>query len=272
MVNIKVLLQQIKLTFPMSLALMGFPQIQAQPTKPISFVQRSIISSNKQLNKPFIFDAPPLPPDVGASSGHGAGGSRGVCENLQMIALAPVYKRLQDSKGSEVIWGLTTKEHPTLWFYVPESLTSDRPGKLSLQNQQKEDINTPPVMVMGTLPGIVSVTLSPAIAPLEIGKKYSWSFRTACDPADRFGGYSVVGGWIQRIKPDDRLKKQLEKAATSRERALLYAKAGIWYDSVTELCSSAKDTNLATDWAALLQSIHLDEVKEQTVPCGAIKQ
>lgn len=266
MADIKVLLQQIKLTFPITLALMGFTQVQAQSVTPVILVQRSILSSSGQLNRPLIFETPPPPPDVGASSDRGQGASRG-CNNKALIALAPVYDQPQ-----HLVWGLTTKEYPTFWFYIPDSLTPDHSGEFSLENENQEDIYKTPVTVTGTLLSVVSVPLPPTVPPLEIGKKYHWFFRVICDRTDSSSDI-VIDGWLQRIKPEDSLKKQLENAATPRERARLYAKAGVWYDSITELCrSDSKNTNFAADWAALLQAIHLDKIaKDPLVQCSAAK-
>ncbi|MBD2183899.1 DUF928 domain-containing protein [Planktothrix sp. FACHB-1375] len=55
-----------------------------------------------------------------------------------------------------------------------------------------------------------------------------------CNFQDEFKD-NKVGGYTQRIEPSADLLAKLEKAKTIRDRINIYAKAGIWQDTVTNL-------------------------------------
>ncbi len=70
-------------------------------------------------------------------------------------------------------------------------------------------------------------------------------------------------GDIRRIEPSPELKTQLEKV-TPLERAALYGKAGIWFDTVGTLAelkrAQPEDAILADVWKQLLGSVGLEAV------------
>jgi hypothetical protein len=76
----------------------------------------------------------------------------------------------------------------------------------------------------------------------------------------------VAEGQIERVEPNPNLVAQL-KTASPRDRAALYAEAGIWYDAVNSIAqlrrSSPNDTAIAADWAELLKSVGLDTISQK---------
>lgn len=254
----KLPLQKMKLAFAISLALVGFARVQAQPADSTILVQRPTLNLSGQLNQPLIFDAPPPPPDVGASGQRTEGASRG-CENMGkqpnlskekvLTALVPVY----GSRDSELIWGITTASRPIFWFYVPYS--SKLEAEFVLQDEAEQTVYQTPVTLSGT-PGLVSLSLPSKAAPLEIGKRYHWYFNIYCQPQQP---PVFVDGWIKREELNPALKSQLEKA-TQKKRVALYAANGIWYDALSASAELRRINPKDTNWVALLRAAGLDDI------------
>ncbi len=273
---IKLPVQHRTLVFTLILGLVNFTSsltpVSAQPAKPANSLSRG------QVN----FELPP-PPDTGApdSTGQTAGrGPSGECQSVKSVdtpltALVPISKT---SGGDQVVWGLTSAEYPTLWFYVPYSLTDKLPGELRLTEQdEKGNPIYKAIKVTGTAPGIIGVRLPSTQAALKIGKLYTYNFVVLCDPGDPSKNIFVTAS-VERRTPSSSLASQLRKA-TGRERELaaLYAKEGFWYESLTTLAElrrdNPNDATLTADWGALLQTGGLNEIQQKPiVPLNQIKQ
>lgn len=256
---IKLPLQQMKLTIAIALTLVSFTsyfmQVQAQPTKPVVSTVR--------------FVPPPLP-DRGTPSGRQRGGaSRGQCPVVSkpLTALVPAtQKTLGRRQGGspalttlESVWGLTVAEYPTLWFYVPYSLTPKLPIEFVLQDDLGNNIYQTSFTASAKPPGIVKLRLPSTVAPLEIGKMYHWYFSIYCDSDNPV----FVEGWIQRVALNPALMNRLQKA-TPRELMVLYAANGIWHDALTTLAelrsANPQDATLIADWVSLLHPVGLEAV------------
>ena len=70
-------------------------------------------------------------------------------------------------------------------------------------------------------------------------------------------------GQIQRIEPKPELLGQL-KNLSPLERAALYGKNGLWYDTLASLAeqmrSQPNDSTLISTWEKLLQSVGLEAI------------
>ncbi len=168
---------------------------------------------------------------------------------------------------------LTTAGNPVFFFYVPK--TSARSLELVLQNPKNDQQFYKATFKTSGEPGVVRLSL-PANStkpPLKIGKEYHWSFSVICEPQDRSQDL-VVEGSIQRMAPDQNLSVELEKAAP-QERAVLYATAGFWQDTLATLAelrsSRPNDSGVTTDWKQLLKSVGLEGIaQEPLVPCCVV--
>jgi hypothetical protein len=151
---------------------------------------------------------------------------------------------------------LTVSPRPTFLVYVPQ--TSAKALEMTLEQDGKGIYQTR-VNLSGT-PGIVSIQL-PANAPeLETGKDYKWLVSMVCGsgaPEDSF-----VQGSVRRIQADSTLSpidraKPLDKVA-------LYAKNGVWFDTVANLAALRKaqpnDTQVASAWENLLKDAGLGAI------------
>lgn len=120
--------------------------------------------------------------------------------------------------------GLTAIAHPTFWLYLPTSLPDDIPFEFVLRDEQQEVVFRT-VFELEKSAGIASFSLPPNSPPLETGKKYQWGF--LCGNISRHG-------WVERVEMKPEILVQLETASL-RQRVLLFAKQGLWYETLTEL-------------------------------------
>lgn len=194
-----------------------------------------------------------IPPDRGLPGRREGGGTRGICITSQpnLTALIP-----------KTNFGLTTQAHPTLFWYVPT--TAATLIEFELRNEQNEIIFTDQMPTPETA-GIIPVHLPRSEqTTLEPGKLYHWYFTLVCDPQDRSGDV-ITEGWIERSLPDADMTRQLE-AATAEERALLYAKAGIWYDALSTLADlqvAQPDQPAPASWSDLLSEADLQTLTDK---------
>lgn len=210
------------------------------------------------------------------------GGSRNPCPstNPLLTAFIPITN-----------WGNTVAERPTLWFYVPYSPQQVSSGKFILQEVQGEKpenyVYQELYQISFTLPktpGLVSFTIPSTKAPLEIDKKYFWSFKLYCQPpeastSDASSNPSIlVEGWVDRVKPTPELERQL-KAATEPEYSI-YTNNLIWYDALDSLTklriTQPTNTKLTDEWINLLrlkgiQGADLDPQKLKQPIVGSVQ-
>jgi len=158
--------------------------------------------------------------------------------------------------------GLTVSEHPEFFVYVPQ--TSATEGEFVLMDEENNEVYQTNLPLSGE-PGIVSVRLPEERPPLEVGKNYRWFFSVICDPQDQ-GKSLVVGGWTQRQELEADLAAKLERTTRAGDRSFIYAKNGIWHDSLSILAEEIRNSNrnalAIVQWKLLLESAGLDTVTE----------
>jgi len=179
-----------------------------------------------------------------------------------LTALMPVT---EEADGTQLRWGLTTKEHPTFWFYVPYESKSIRSAKFSLRNQAKQTVYETPITLTGT-PGVISISLPSTAPPLEINEWYqSYLFVDISCAPDAPLEKDYAQGWVKRQELTPALKSELDQATTPRQRAILYAKDGIWYEAVTTLAEVRRTDSKDDAWTKLLQSVGLDAIASEPI-------
>ncbi|MGI0486930.1 DUF928 domain-containing protein [Pantanalinema rosaneae CENA516] len=206
------------------------------------------------------FAPPPPPSDMGAPGSRSSGASRGICLGSQdIIALMPIYPQGR----SQLVWGLTTVDHPTFWFYVPSVTGPAAEMEFVLRDQSGQKLYETKADL--TQAGVMGVTLPTTAPTLTTGDRYQWYFKVRC-PAAPSQLPKYVNGWIERRAIAPTLASQLQQA-TPAQRAALYAQQGIWFDAVTTLAqlrqSQPNDATLAQQWAELLESVQLPELATQ---------
>ncbi|MEQ9372772.1 MAG: DUF928 domain-containing protein [Coleofasciculus chthonoplastes F3-SA18-01] len=178
--------------------------------------------------------------------------SCGNSSDEQMVALLPPTEPVR-----------TVSEHPTILVSLPENTAKE--AEFYLKEAGKDDIIYETTVTLPGDSGIVSVPLPDdgTLPALEVGKMYTWHFFVICQDMTN---EPYVEGQIERVEPSPNLVAELENASP-RDRAAIYAKAGIWYDCLNSLAqlyrSAPNDSAIASDWADLLESVGLDTISQK---------
>ncbi|MBD2578909.1 DUF928 domain-containing protein [Oscillatoria sp. FACHB-1406] len=218
--------------------------------------------------QPIVFATPDLS-GRGRPGDRRGGASRGICPRhgraRDLVAFIP------DTSSNPSI-GLTTEAHPTFWFHVPYAAKDFSNLSFTLQDEEDNPIYTTQLTGLSNLPGIVSFQL-PANAPsLTPGTTYRWVVSPSCEEGrsgnDEFSARVAVGGSVVRVAVDPEIDRELKEARTPRERALIYARNGFWYDTFTEIGNLRRAGEAGDDWEQLLDSLDLEEfAKRPLVDC-----
>lgn len=185
-------------------------------------------------------------------------GERGLCKNYDLLtALVSSIK----NATKEFVRGLTTVEHPTFWFYIPNA---EIPIEFLLQDENKNDVYRTRLQARQNSSGIVSVPIPATAPPLCVNQYYRWLLAISCDPGDAFG-QMLVRGEIQRIEISSEAQKSLNAAQMLLDKAILYANNSIWFDALTTLGEKMqqgdlKDMAISTVWADLLKQGNLADL------------
>lgn len=195
-----------------------------------------------------------VPPNRSAPNTTVGGASRGGC-----LQTAEKLRSLTPANNLS----LTTQEYPTLYWYIPPSEAKQLEFELQGGDSSK---SYKKALALPSKSGIISLNLQKTgLPPLELGQTYHWYFRMVCDREDRSGDV-IVEGWIERTQPSQNLVQQLEKALPI-ERPSIYARAGIWQDSLALLAdlrrANPNDSNLKLKWEELLKSGELETIADQ---------
>lgn len=175
------------------------------------------------------------PPLRGAPATRVGGGTRSVgTKALTVSVLAP----------NET--GFTTREKPTIYWYVSEAI--DRPVEVTLTTTEPLRDAVPPALEMTLQPpiskGVHALRLSDHGVTLKPGVEYQWFVAVVNNPAQRSSDV-IAGGAIKRVAAGD------------------YAETGIWYDAIDRLSqaisTSPADARLRQQRAALLEQVGLRE-------------
>ncbi|MDX2097032.1 MAG: DUF928 domain-containing protein [Leptolyngbyaceae cyanobacterium bins.59] len=203
------------------------------------------------------------PKGQGAPRATASGGSR-----MPNSCMTPAMRRSNlTALAPTKFMGLTILDRPTMWVYIPEttaktlefSLFEETPGGLEGVYQ----FNMP-------VPGnarLVSLTLPDAAPQLSLGKPYYWTVALVCNPKTRTDDW-LVGGWIQRQAPPEKLKRQLQ-GANEEQQMSLFSEQGFWYETVDRLIrlrrSQPNNLVLRTAWSELFEIGGLEGVGEPSL-------
>ncbi|MDP8963147.1 MAG: DUF928 domain-containing protein [Cyanobacteriota bacterium] len=174
--------------------------------------------------------------------------------------------------------GETIAAEPTVFWYMPE-IDFDRDAlspamEFLLIDASKQTVLSvkyplakPANGSVGS-PGIMSFSVAHS-QPVKFGEEYHWEVSLTCDSTstDRSCDLFVEGGF-KRVKYDPTLAQHLLQA-TPYERVAIYAKAGLWYETVDSLLELRRkypnDKNLAEAWKTLLKTVMLDEISSAPI-------
>ena len=190
------------------------------------------------------------PPLRGAPATRVGGGTRSVgARPVTLHVLAP----------NET--GLTTRERPTVYWYISETLTS--PVELTITISEPLKHATPPALEITLQPpiakGVHALRLGDHGITLKPGVEYQWYVAVVGNPSQRSADV-VAGGAIQRVANTDAVQRRLDGVPEQRWAAV-YAESGIWYDAIDNLSrqisANPADAKLRQQRAALLEQVGL---------------
>jgi uncharacterized protein DUF928 len=192
------------------------------------------------------------PPLRGAPATRVGGGTRSIgTQTFSLSVLAP----------NET--GFTTREKPTIYWYVSETIHS--PVELTLTiTEPLRDAATPSLELTLQPPvsrGVHALRLDQHAIVLKPGVEYQWFIAVVNNPAQRSGDV-IAGGSIKRVANADEVQDRVKRAPQAL-RAALYAERGLWYDAIDELSqqisANPEDRRLRQQRAALLEQVGLAE-------------
>ncbi|XWK91810.1 MAG: DUF928 domain-containing protein (plasmid) [Phormidium sp.] len=187
------------------------------------------------------------------------GGSRNDSNLLQPAALLP---------NTNIGW--TGSERPTFFVYIPPTSESEVFFSLYSEDRQQHYQTTFQLKKTG---GIVAIKL-PAEAPaLSMNKPYQWSV-ILLKPGEmlRPDAYSI-SGWVKRVSapvtPETLKGKNPGESQRAIALAALYAKSGIWYDTLNILnqarLTQPENLLLKKEWADLLKQVGLEHLAQESL-------
>ena len=224
------------------------------------------MASEEKINTPVLFQPPPgeEQPEETEGAGTRDGGScshnvatqalKTIDDRSDLTAIAP-YRN--SNYGAKIIYGGTTKGHPTFWVNLPKTSAqkailmvkkgSDAPWHQLLPHWQ-QTISLPEKA------GIIDIELSKDAPALEIGKNYQWKVVLVCGNSPNPNDPEVTAG-IKRIDPSQINNSNVPTTQTELDKASLYARQGIWYDALDIVVEEKSSWNNWNDiWVGYLQS------------------
>ncbi|MEH2400819.1 DUF928 domain-containing protein [Nostoc sp.] len=212
------------------------------------------------------FNLPPLPPGPPPGGRVRGGAKRGepICPltKPKLTALVPF------TESDEVInvWGQTTLERPSWFFYVPYTKNSPYEVEFVLQDQDSNEISRPPI-ALPDKPGVIRVSLPSTAPALALNKQYRWFFTINCNK-QTISPPTFVEGVIVRVELNPTVVKKLQTTELLKRYAI-YAENGIWYDALTILAQlrqkNPEDATLQAEWRHLLGQTHLDDIVAEPI-------
>ncbi|HCV29324.1 MAG TPA: hypothetical protein DGO89_03215 [Microcoleaceae bacterium UBA9251] len=172
--------------------------------------------------------------------------------------------------------GLTLSQSPTLFAYVSHAGTQVQFSLITEKETKDPDEVVYETAFKVDNAGIIAVTIPAAAGNkqlMEVGKRYQWSLAVACSPGENTGENMgdrsndlFVTGSVERIETQPSLKNDLANP-DPMARLSVYAKNGIWYETVATLAEMRRktpdDAQLTAEWTQLLQSQKLDSIANQ---------
>lgn len=191
------------------------------------------------------------PPLRGAPGGRVGGSTRSAgLPVLAVSVLAPDHT------------GLTTSEHPSLYWHI--SSTSTAPVEITVLNARAIK---PLMQIFLPAPvpaGIHRIRLADHGIRLQPGIAYRW-YVAVVQNANRRSKDLLAGGAIERVAADEALNAVLAKASPL-DTSARYAEAGLWYDAIASLStlieSAPEDAQIRRPRAALLAQVGLDAIEQ----------
>ena len=138
--------------------------------------------------------------------------------------------------------------YPIVAWFVPDSKSF--PLEFSLYEYEGNDEREIMRQNLQSKPGIMSLSLS----NLEVGKRYRWQVVLLGNP-DRLSNSLIAEATIDVVAPLSTLKTKLDATNNSREKAIIYAESGFWYDAFGETVAETEDAKSEDLMLSLLEDL-----------------
>ncbi|HEY9609101.1 DUF928 domain-containing protein [Allocoleopsis sp.] len=153
----------------------------------------------------------------------------------------------------------TVSAQPTFFWYIPK--TPAKSAKFVVSDQQGQLVYQTTLTLKG-IPGVVKLSLPKNVA-LDTGQEYDWKFGLTCNPDNESENIAVEGS-LKRTGLTSAQRNQLAAAKQPLKKAEVYAKAGIWQETISILAQlrhdRPSDRNINAAWKELLESVELKEI------------
>jgi hypothetical protein len=153
----------------------------------------------------------------------------------------------------------TVSAQPTLYWYIPR--TQAKVADFLVYDEQGQIVYQTPIALKG-IPGVVKLNFPKSLA-LEIGQEYDWKLALRCNSKDEVENVAV-GGTIKRTALTSTQKAQLAAAKQPLKQAEVYAKAGVWQETIGIVAQlrhdRPSDRNINAAWKELLESVGLKDM------------
>ena len=187
------------------------------------------------------------------------GGSRG-CTNAAPVSLSLLTPKDHIAR--------TVSAHPTFLWHISDAtsaplvftLTERGANQPIFQQQLKAD-----------RAGIMRLEVPQTAPALVEGKEYRWTVTLMCSEK-RPSENVYARAWIERVATPSDLNQKLASVSSDREspserlrqRALIYAQSGLWYDAVATLdrvrTANPTEKQAANLFVSLLEQVGLNQV------------
>src|SRR5919202_2573140 len=158
----------------------------------------------------------------------------------------------------------TVSAQPTFFWYIPQ--TQAKSAEFVVYDNQEQPLYQTTLALRG-IPGVVKLSV-PRSLGLKIGQEYGWTLRLDDNPEIEEQN-RAVGGKIKRTALTSTQKAQLAAARQPLKQAEVYAKAGIWKETIRILAQlrhdRPSDRTINAAWKELLESVELKEIANATL-------
>ncbi len=168
--------------------------------------------------------------------------------------------------------GRTISPHPTLAWFVPRD-SAAKPLEFKIYewnygDEPKEVFKKS----LQSLPGVMKLSpFSENEIGLQPGKQYLWQVVIHCDSDSPSSNLASQASLEVIENPPATVQSKLNKATNSREKANIYAKAGLWYNALDEALKLAPVSHLGELGSILLNDLAKLEA-QQTTPELSLKE
>ena len=125
--------------------------------------------------------------------------------------------------------GLTTQDQPSLFWYLDRPAGNVKAMLTIVQAKKPEPLLE--MQLDASRPGIQRVNLASTSCHLQAGAEYTWVIALVPDEAHRMNDVTRSAD-IRRIDPPEPLVDKLLTLGSTTDRAVVYARSGIWYDAL----------------------------------------